>query len=120
MTLYLECTMGASGDMLMGALYELLPDGSLFLERMRALGLPGVEITAERTVKCGVAGTKMRINVDGEEETYPEDAPLDHPHTHTHDQAVETGHDHITHQDGHGHDGARPARRPCGRSPRPA
>ncbi|HHT17566.1 MAG TPA: LarC family nickel insertion protein, partial [Papillibacter sp.] len=26
MTLYLECAMGAAGDMLMGALLELLPD----------------------------------------------------------------------------------------------
>ena len=25
-TLYFECAMGAAGDMLMGALYELLPD----------------------------------------------------------------------------------------------
>jgi uncharacterized protein (TIGR00299 family) protein len=91
MTIYLDCTMGASGDMLMGALYELLPDGELFLERMRALGLPGVDIDAERTVKRGVAGTKMRIKVDGEEETYPEDALPDHPHTHDH--ACENGHD---------------------------
>lgn len=30
-TLYLECHMGAAGDMLMGALLELLPDPDAFL-----------------------------------------------------------------------------------------
>ena len=30
MKLYLECNMGAAGDMLMGALLELLPDKELF------------------------------------------------------------------------------------------
>ena len=33
-TLYLECAMGAAGDMLMGALYELCPD--------KAVGPPGI------------------------------------------------------------------------------
>lgn len=100
MTIYLDCSMGASGDMLMGALYELLPDGALFLQRMRALGLPGVEIDAEQSVKCDITGTKMRIKIHGEEEVYPDDAPFDHPHTHDHDQACDTGHDaHPHHHD---------------------
>ena len=29
--LYLECNMGAAGDMLMSALYELLPDKASFV-----------------------------------------------------------------------------------------
>ena len=41
-TLYLECAMGAAGDMLMGALYELLDDKEGFLRAMNAMGLPGV------------------------------------------------------------------------------
>ena len=41
--LYLECAMGAAGDMLMGALYELYPEKEKFLEKMNSL-LPGVEI----------------------------------------------------------------------------
>ena len=33
-TLYLECNMGAAGDMLMGALLELIPDRESFLEKL--------------------------------------------------------------------------------------
>ena len=36
-TLYLECKMGAAGDMLMSALYELLPDQASFLDIMNHL-----------------------------------------------------------------------------------
>ena len=36
-TLYLECHMGAAGDMLMGALLELLPDPEKFIEKINAI-----------------------------------------------------------------------------------
>ena len=43
-TLYIECKMGAAGDMLMSALYELLDDRQQFLDTMNSLGLPGVHL----------------------------------------------------------------------------
>jgi len=96
MKLYLDCSMGAAGDMLMGALLELLPDRDLFLGRMRSLGLPGVEIGCDTVTKCGVTGTKMRIRVGGVEEKV-KDAVLsgdpakeEQDHTHGHG-ARETG-----------------------------
>ena len=67
-TLYLECAMGAAGDMLTAALLELCPDRQAFLDKMNALGLPGVRVEAEPAVKCGVTGTHMRVTVNGEEE----------------------------------------------------
>lgn len=69
-TLYLECGMGAAGDMLMAALWELLPpaEQAEFLSAMNGLGLPGVRVTAESAQKCGIRGTHMLVTVDGHEE----------------------------------------------------
>ena len=41
-TIYIDCQMGAAGDMLTGALLELLPDPAAFLEKLNAAGIPGV------------------------------------------------------------------------------
>ncbi|WP_293009372.1 nickel insertion protein, partial [Oscillibacter sp. UBA6647] len=66
-TLYLECKMGAAGDMLMAALYELLPDQASFMETMNHL-IPGVRVTARRAITCGIAGTHMEVDIHGHRE----------------------------------------------------
>ena len=83
-TIYLDCSMGAAGDMLMGTLYELLPEKDEFLRRMCALGLPGIEIAAEPAVRCGVSGTHMRVLVHGAEEGAEHAHAHDHKHAHVH------------------------------------
>ena len=82
--------MGAAGDMLMAALYELLDDKQTFLDTMRGLGLPGIEISADPAVKCGITGTHMKVLVRGSEE-------LDALHDHLHEHAHEHSHDHEHH-----------------------
>ena len=95
-TIYLDCAMGAAGDMLMGALYELLPEKDEFLRRMRALGLPGIEIAAEPAVRCGISGTHMRVLVHDAEEGAA------HTHTHEHEHAhPHTGLHEIEHRIAH-------------------
>lgn len=49
-TLYLECNMGAAGDMLMAALTELMPDKDAFVKELNDLQIPQVNI--ERTNNC--------------------------------------------------------------------
>lgn len=99
-TLYLDCGMGAAGDMLTAALLELLPDPDAFVEELNSAGIPGVWVTRERAVKCGITGTHIRVAVDGaEEET--EDAHFhDHDHEHHHDHSYEYDHSHPPHHSG--------------------
>ena len=85
--LYFDCQMGAAGDMLTAALYELLDEEGrkIFLDRMDAAGIPGVKITAEPAVKCGITGTHMKVTVDGIEEE-PDGG---HHHNH-HNEGIHT------------------------------
>ena len=91
--IYLDCSMGAAGDMLMAALYELLEDKQAFLDMMRSLGLPSIEILAEPAVKCGITGTHMKVLVHGSEE---QDALHDHLHEHAHEHSHDHEHHHHT------------------------
>ena len=43
-TLYLDCGMGAAGDMLSAALLELVDDPAAVLAEINALGIPHVQI----------------------------------------------------------------------------
>ena len=78
-TLYLDCSMGAAGDMLTAALLELHPDPEDFLRRFNAAGLPQVHTRRERAERCGVVGTRAIVEIAGEEEG---EAPEAHPHRH--------------------------------------
>lgn len=84
-TLYFECAMGAAGDMLMGALYELCPEKARFLADMNSL-LPGVRLEAEAVRRQGIAGTHMRVVVHGQEEGH--DRHHEHHH-HEHHSLVD-------------------------------
>ena len=99
-TLYLECAMGASGDMLAGALLELIPDSADFCKKLNDIGLADVRFSAEKSIKCGITGTKFRVLVHGEEEKTI-DVP-DHPHTHEHSHDHTHSHDH-EHSHNHEH-----------------
>ena len=52
-TLYLECNMGAAGDMLTAALTELMPDPDAFVQQLNDLQIPQVKIKRTTIAKCG-------------------------------------------------------------------
>ena len=58
-TLYLECNMGAAGDMLMAALTELMPDKDVFVKELNDLQIPQVNIERTTIAKCGIMGTPI-------------------------------------------------------------
>jgi len=84
-TLYIDCGMGAAGDMLTAALLELVPDRDSVLVKLNNMGLTGVTVSAEKSVKCGITGTHIRVEINGtEEDEHLHDHSHDHPHSHSH------------------------------------
>lgn len=94
-TLYLDCGMGAAGDMLTAALLELIPDRKAFLDELNSLGIPGVTVTSGDSVKCGICGTHITVRVNGEEES---EEMHGHSHGHSHEHSHE--HEHTHHHSG--------------------
>lgn len=100
-TLYLECNMGAAGDMLMAALLELHPNKEDFLKRINKAGIPDVTITARKTEKCGILGTHMKVDIAGQEEIcesvhgHEHESPHEHEGTHAHEHHHNHEHDHV-------------------------
>lgn len=76
-TLYIDCSMGAAGDMLTSALLELVDDADTFVEKLNNIGIPDVKIEKNKSVKCGITGTHVSVKVHGEEED-------EHFHEHHH------------------------------------
>ena len=97
--LYLDLSMGAAGDMLAAALMGLLPDPAGFVEKLNGLGLPGVEYSLEKSVKCGITGLHLAVTVHGEAEDHPHEHSHDHHHDHPGGSLAAIAHlvqDHLT------------------------
>lgn len=104
-TLFIECNMGASGDMLMGALYELLPETEqqTFLETMNSIFPEKIMVHAVPSEKCGIWGTKMNVVILGQMENDDTVAAHSHDHhEHSHNHAHNHPHEH-SHDDSHHH-----------------
>lgn len=92
--MYIDCSMGAAGDMLTAALLELMPDRDKAVSELNALGIPGIEYEAADCIKCGVCGTHVTVTYYGKEEiTEDVSAEKAHELSHGHDHD-HTGHDH--------------------------
>lgn len=83
--LYLNCSMGAAGDMLSAALLELFPHPEAVLQELQALEIPHVTFSMEKSKKCGIVGTHLSVKIHGEEESAADDS---HHHHHDHSHAT--------------------------------
>lgn len=107
--LFLDLGMGAAGDMLAAALYELIDDKEDFIKEINAAGIPGAEIKAEDAYRCAIRGTRMRVLINGCGEGSP-DAGYEHSHDsreHCHEDSCE-GHSLSNEHTRTGHDRSRP------------
>ena len=98
-TLYIECNMGAAGDMLLASLAELTGGVKASEDKLNSLGIPGVTYNFEKSVKCGIEGTHAHVVVDGVEE---DEHIHEHEHHHEHEHSHEHEHDH--HHEDHHHE----------------
>lgn len=89
-TVFLDCSMGAAGDMLTAALLELTPDPDGYVEKLNSLGIPGVEYIKEKSEKCGILGTHISVKINGVEEG--EEHPREHGEHHSHHHGHSTMH----------------------------
>ena len=87
-TLYIDCSMGAAGDMVSAALLELMPDPAAAVERLNALGVPHVAYSRERVSRCGIAATRLVVRVGGTEECAHEHHHEHHHHHHSLDDML--------------------------------
>ena len=91
--LYFDLGMGAAGDMLSAALYELLDEKGRkeYTRKMDALSLEDMSVSMRRVQKCGIKGTHMEVLRRGEpldEVHHEHDHHHDHVHTRPEDIAV--------------------------------
>ena len=104
-TLYIECNMGAAGDMLLASLAELTGDVKACEDKLNSLGIPDVTYEFEKSVKCGIEGTHAHVAVHGveEDEHMHDHHHEEHHHEHTYEEHAHT-HEHEHHDHDHHHE----------------
>ena len=90
-TLYLDCSMGAAGDMLTAALLELLPDPDAFVDELNSIGIPHVVFEKSSMQKCGITGTYISVQAHGTDEfdLMTEQVHDEHHHEHSSMENIE-------------------------------
>ncbi len=67
-TLYFDCSSGISGNMVLGALTEIIGDEQYLIEELKKLNTDGYKIEISKKVKNGITGTYINVIVDGKDE----------------------------------------------------
>lgn len=67
-TLYIECNMGAAGDMLCAAFADLFDDKKALEKEIASIGLPSISVTLESRKSSSIMGTYCNVLCNGEAE----------------------------------------------------
>lgn len=88
-TLYFDCSSGISGNMVLGALIEILGDERYLLEELKKLNIDGYKIEISKKVKNGITGTYVDVILEHEhhheEEHHHNKDEHEHIHHHHHE-----------------------------------
>ena len=68
--LFIDASRGLAGDMLGAALLELFADPSAMVEKLNAIGIPGVCYRLEKATSYAIAGSHLHVEYMGEEEAW--------------------------------------------------
>ncbi|MED4224500.1 nickel pincer cofactor biosynthesis protein LarC [Neobacillus cucumis] len=94
-TLYLDCISGIAGDMTLSALIDLGADIDYIKENLRKLPIDEFKMSVEKTMKCGIASKKLKLEFDGSHH---------HQHHHEHHHDNDHHHEHGLHHHEHHHE----------------
>lgn len=103
--LFLDCGMGAAGDMLQSALVSLLSNDEQksFIDKMNNIGINGITEELHDEVKCGITGKHVKVKINDIEEMSEDVLSHEHHHEHEHSHHHEHHHEH-DHNHDHNHD----------------
>jgi uncharacterized protein (TIGR00299 family) protein len=104
---YLNCFSGISGDMFAGALVDAGVSPGLLRQAVQALNV-GAELEITRTLRNGIAATKVDVIVNGEKDL-PREEFWEKQHGHSHEH-VHHHTDNESHGHAHSHDQTHPHR----------
>lgn len=100
-TLYLECSAGISGDMLVAALLDLGADKEALRTALDSIPAAGFSYEISRVSKAGVDCCDFNVLLDAEHENHDHDMEFLHGGAAAHEH--EHCHHHHEHKDGHEH-----------------
>lgn len=91
-SLYMECSAGISGDMVVAALLDLGADQSVLMDAMNSLPMSGFSVEIGRVKKAGIDCCDFRVKLDTHHENHDHD--MEYLHGHGHAPVHEHQHDH--------------------------
>ena len=94
-TLYLDCGMGAAGDMLTAALLELHDAPAAVLDTLNRAFAGRAVLSVRKDRKCGISGSHLTVTIDGQVEG--EEPARSHMSEHCDEDAHHHEHEHHYH-----------------------
>ena len=101
-TIYLDCSMGAAGDMLTAALLELHEQPEAVLATLNRAFDGKAVLSVRKDQKCGISGSHVTVTIDGQVEGEESAQAHEHDSGHCHDDGHHHEHEHH-HDHDHGH-----------------